>query len=69
MKGKGRKAIKTNKNRRKLKIRQEEKKKKKKEDEKKNEHLLVLEPETSKLAICSLTNYAMEHLTLYTCNC
>ncbi len=58
MKGKGR-------NSRKRKIRQE--KKKKKQDEKKNEkkkRLLGFEPETSRLAACSLNNYATEHLML-----
>ncbi len=40
----------------------------KKKNEKKN-RLLWFEPETSRLAICSLNNYTTEQLTLNPRNC
>ncbi len=48
------------------KIRQEDKKKK---DEKKKRRRGWFEPETFRLGISSLDNYATQHLTLKACNC
>ncbi len=75
MKGKGRKEIKTVGRKRKIKKnkarRQKDKEKKNgmKKKMNKKKRLRGFEPETSRLGICSLNNYATQHLTLNGCNC
>ncbi len=71
MKGKGRKAIQTQQEEEnKARKRKKEKKKDEKKMKKKEAStVLGFEPETTRLAICSLNNYATEQLMLNPRNC